>query len=80
MLREFVREAKSTPCVDCGAQYPYYVMQFDHIDPATKIASINKAVSDSWPVNRIKKEIEKCEVVCANCHAVRTYTATEGRK
>jgi len=68
--REFMRRAKSRPCADCGIQYPYYVMDFDHRDGATKsfmLSDITRATSKS-----LLQEIEKCDVVCANCHRERT--------
>lgn len=70
--REFVKNAKQNPCTDCGIRYAAHIMQFDHIGNNKKdnIANlVNQAVS----INTIKKEIEKCELVCANCHADRTY-------
>lgn len=71
-VRDFVREYKnSRPCVDCGVQYPYYVMDFDHTgdDKLFNIANkINSLSTDS-----IKKEIAKCELVCGNCHRERTH-------
>lgn len=71
-LRKKIAEIKEAiGCVDCKTKYPYYVLQFDHIKD-DKIDNI--AAMISWyPWEEIKKEIEKCEVVCANCHAMRTY-------
>jgi hypothetical protein len=68
--RQLVLEAKSRPCADCGVQYPYYVMDFDHRDGRLKEFSLNA-------VHRVTKrailrEIEKCDVVCSNCHRERT--------
>ena len=34
--REMVQKIKSRPCADCGIQYPYYVMDFDHREGETK--------------------------------------------
>lgn len=69
--REIVRMAKSVPCTDCGIRYPTPVMDFDHRDPSTKrfnlSRSLNRALKD------VLAEIEKCDVVCANCHRLRTY-------
>ena len=68
--REFIQQSKDIPCSDCGVEYPYYVMDFDHLrDKEFSIAtSINlKSLAT------IKKEIEKCEVVCSNCHRIRTH-------
>ena len=61
----------STPCHDCGVQYPPHVMTFDHVR-GTKETDIAVAAW-RWSVERIDEEIAKCEIVCANCHAERTY-------
>ena len=69
--REIIRTAKDAPCTDCGMRYPYYVMQFDHVR-GSKLFTIGFGV-----VRRTKRqllsEIVKCDVVCSNCHAERTY-------
>lgn len=72
--REFVREQKSRPCTDCGVQYPYYVMHFDHL--GDKAFSIRDGRSGSY--EKLKQEMAKCEVVCANCHAERTFQRAQG--
>lgn len=66
------REAKSVPCKDCGVQYPFYVMQFDHVRGEKKftIATIGRTYIS---MKDLQEEIAKCEVVCANCHCARTY-------
>ena len=64
-------KAKDKPCTDCGERYPYYVMQFDHINN-DKIAEVSHLIRTAG-IKRVLAEIEKCEVVCANCHAKRTY-------
>ena len=69
--RALIRSAKSRPCMDCGVQYPYYVMDFDHRDGTIKsfiLSDVPRATSKS-----LIQEIEKCDVVCANCHRVRTH-------
>jgi hypothetical protein len=68
-----VRERKSVPCMDCGVSYPYYVMDFDHRDPATKEFNISRAVGHGYSLARFVAELDKCDVVCANCHRERTY-------
>lgn len=72
--REFIQQAKTVPCKDCGQSYPYFVMQFDHL--RDKRWSIANMLDKAWA--SIKDEISKCEVVCANCHAVRTHNRTLG--
>lgn len=73
--RKYVADLKSsTPCVDCGVQYPHYVMQFDHLNAADKSDNVSTLASQGVSLDTLKLEIAKCEIVCANCHAARTYT------
>jgi hypothetical protein len=65
---------KSVPCADCGKRYDPYVMDFDHRDPSEKkreISHLLNKTSSPWP--RIVEEISKCDVVCVNCHRLRTW-------
>lgn len=67
----FLHDLKSKPCLDCGVSYPHYVMQFDHVRGKKMF---NIADRHKWTsLARIQGEVEKCEVVCANCHSARTY-------
>lgn len=66
-----IRELKSTtPCSDCHIIYPYYVMDFDHV--GKKTAEVSRLISNGCG-KRVLKEIKECELVCANCHRIRTY-------
>lgn len=67
--RELIRQAKSVPCADCGQKFPYYVMDFDHL--TDKSMNVSKMVT--YSLTRIRDEIAKCDVVCANCHRERTF-------
>jgi hypothetical protein len=70
-IRGFVRRIKEgTPCRDCGEHFPYYVMDFDHLED--KKHEIN-SLAAIGRVGMLKEEIKKCEVVCANCHRMRTH-------
>ena len=71
-LREIMREHKSKPCADCGSEFPFYVMDFDHRDADEKCLSVSK-MAQQMSVRRLLDEIAKCDVVCANCHRIRTY-------
>ncbi|MGD9725459.1 MAG: hypothetical protein AB7L09_01050 [Nitrospira sp.] len=71
-LREEVNELRQNPCVDCGKQFKPWQMQFDHVDPSTKIASISTMVSSATR-EALFEEIAKCELVCVLCHADRTH-------
>jgi hypothetical protein len=68
-IREYIREIKeSRPCSDCRRKYPYYVMDFDHLEDKENIISFLTATGR---IGALKKEILKCEIVCANCHRLR---------
>jgi NAD-dependent dihydropyrimidine dehydrogenase PreA subunit len=69
-LRALIRELKSIPCKDCGESYPYYVMDFDHREDKQFLMS---KLIHFGSVKRIYDEAAKCDVVCANCHRMRTW-------
>lgn len=70
-MRERNRELKSNrPCADCGVIYPYYVMDFDH--KHSKVSNVSSLV---YLKNRYDEEVEKCDLVCSNCHRIRTFEA-----
>lgn len=70
--QKFVREIKeSNPCKDCGIKYPHYVMDFDHLD--NKLDCVANMVGSSLSLETIQKEIDKCDLVCSNCHRTRTW-------
>jgi DNA-binding CsgD family transcriptional regulator len=58
-------------CLDCGIAYRHWQMEFDHLgDKEFTIAQFRSHTSD---IVKVKAEIEKCELVCRNCHGERTY-------
>ena len=70
---EFLRALRRRPCADCGQIFPPWVMDFDHRDPKEKSFALaaGNALLKSRDV--LLAEIAKCDIVCANCHAIRTY-------
>lgn len=72
-IRELVKQAKDLPCSDCNTKYPYYVMQFDHVRGIKLFAIANCARGGHMKISDVLAEIAKCDVVCANCHAIRTH-------
>lgn len=62
-------------CAECGYNTNGIALDLDHIDPTTKTKRMHgwKAIEVSWSKNRIKQELAKCQVLCANCHRIRTY-------
>lgn len=71
ILREFINNLKSDPCTDCGQTFLPIVMDFDHL--RDKEFLIGRAVSEGFSVEKIQVEIDKCELVCSNCHRIRTW-------
>lgn len=69
---QWLNELKNKPCVDCKKSYPYYIMDFDHTHGNKKF-NIVEARRKMWGKDKVLKEIEKCELVCSNCHRERTY-------
>lgn len=59
------------PCTLCGEQ-DVRTLEFDHINPELKSFSIAKAITDGKAWNKILDEINKCRVLCANCHKKHT--------
>jgi len=70
-LAEEVNKLKNDPCKDCCKIYEPFLMDFDHIKD-NKIMPISKMIHETFSLENIKKEINKCELVCALCHRDRT--------
>ena len=70
---EFLRELRRRPCTDCGGVFSPWVMDFDHRDPMKKSFNLTSGRAMLMSRSRLMAEIEKCDIVCANCHAARTY-------
>ena len=70
----FIRAAKQgKKCTDCREDYPYWVLEFDHLPKYEKLFTIGGRGSRDKSLDQIKEEIAKCEIVCSNCHKSRTY-------
>ena len=69
----WVASIKDVPCIDCGGRFPSFCMDFDHVR-GVKVASISVLVHRRASREKILAEMAKCEIVCANCHRIRTFT------
>jgi len=70
VAREYVYQYLSThPCIECGETDPM-VLEFHHRDEKDKSVSVLTAAGYSTAT--IQAEIDKCDVLCANCHRRRT--------
>ena len=59
-------EYKGSKCCICGYNKCVQALQFHHLDPKMKDFTISKK---SFSIEKLKKEVDKCILVCANCHS-----------
>lgn len=58
-------------CKCCGVDsFPKVCYDFHHLNPALKDFEISKSSGKKW--SEVEKELDKCVVVCKNCHAILT--------
>lgn len=72
--KKIVNLLKDKPCKDCGNKFPPYCMDFDHLPQYKKYKHVSTLVNRGFILEKILEEIEKCELVCANCHRIRTFS------
>jgi hypothetical protein len=75
--RAFLDELKNKPCQDCRQKFPPVCMDWDHVR-GSKIQSL--ASLHSCSLARVRVEIAKCDLVCANCHRKRTFNRSKENK
>lgn len=74
--KEYIRSLKTDKsCMDCGNPFPFYVLEFDHRDPTQKSRALSQIrLSDGFFTTAdIDAEAAKCDLICSNCHKIRTY-------
>ena len=54
-------------CAKCGESRGY-VLDYHHINPDTKEKTVSRMISNNYRLDKVKQEVEKCVVLCANCH------------
>lgn len=59
-------------CADCRNHFPHYVLEFDHRPNEIKIDVVYRVLR-TYGEAAAWIEVNKCDVVCANCHKIRTY-------
>lgn len=76
-MRAWVRSLKEgKPCADCGRPFHFAAMDWDHLPGHEKVGQINRLLL-GYNKEVVLAEIAKCELVCANCHRVRSYERGE---
>lgn len=56
-------------CAKCGYNTCVSALHLHHNEPKDKTSDISRMIKQKYSLNRIMSEIQKCIVVCANCHA-----------
>jgi hypothetical protein len=64
---------KSKPCRDCKKKFHPVCMDWDHRPRTKKLADVSRLVIARCSWKRVLAEIRKCDLVCANCHRLRTF-------
>lgn len=69
-------EYKGGKCYKCGYSKCIQALQFHHLDPSLKSFGLSqKGITRKWSL--IEKELDKCQLLCANCHAETHYLNSE---
>jgi hypothetical protein len=63
---------ESQPCCVCKQHFPFYQLQWDHIDPNLKVENVSRLINNNCSKEVIYKEIENCQVICVKCHRLKS--------
>lgn len=69
---------KENACIDCGNN-DVRVLEFDHVK-GIKVGNISNAIRNAWSLDKLKEEINKCEIRCCNCHRIITIERRKQNK
>lgn len=73
--RDHIQQIKlARGCTDCGYRKHPDALDFDHLPEHGKVLAVGVLAASRASIKRINEEIARCEVVCANCHRIRTST------
>ena len=59
------------PCADCGQVFDPICMDFHHEDPSLKKDQVRMLLRDGYSMESVQAEIDKCVLICSNCHRLR---------
>lgn len=78
LTRKLVIQLKTgRKCLDCQEEFPHYMLDYDHRPGEVKLGNI-ELIAREGKLGKLLAEIEKCDLVCANCHRHRTYMRCAG--
>lgn len=74
LRKQYLEYLNNSTCADCGSDN-ILTLEFDHLDSEDKSECVSIMLKNcrSWKI--IKEEMDKCDVVCRNCHVIRTRIA-----
>lgn len=76
-VMDFLRNYKSDKkCTKCGYKEHPEILQFHHRDPSEKEFKMGKGSVGNYSREKLMKEIEKCDLLCPNCHLWHHYQET----
>lgn len=80
--RQYVRSRvnswkEAQGCSWCGFKGKHYQLDLDHIDPSTKYGQNHRAYEPNWKWKRVQEELDKCQILCANCHREKTFANSD---
>lgn len=75
IVKQLLKYLEGKSCVQCGECDPV-ALDFDHLDPSIKHDTISNMISSCHSWAKIERELNKCQVLCANCHKLKTLAAT----
>jgi hypothetical protein len=76
MIDWLVEKYGGKPCMDCGVAFHWCAMDFDHRPGEVKelkIGALGWTRASDKNIERMELELAKCDLVCSNCHRVRTW-------
>ena len=80
VIKAKLRDIKQTlECETCKEKHPA-CLQFHHTNGKDKDLNVSQAASNGWSIERIRREIAKCKVLCANCHFKLHYDEKQERE
>jgi hypothetical protein len=77
--RVLVNKRKDAPCADCGGRFPPECMDFDHVR-GEKVLDVSRLLAGAVSIRRVIAEMDKCDLVCSNCHRKRTLARLPPRR
>jgi hypothetical protein len=79
-LKQWYKELKTQPCTDCGQTFPECCMDFDHREGTEKAYNLGSMFAHHYSKELIQVELDKCDLVCSNCHRIRTRDRRTGKR